>query len=401
LKKGFESLKKYEEMYFLDGCGTERYLVLKDSILAIHHGIEILFKEVLVKNNELLVFSEIDKKLKNAYVEKRQRSLESLFEADQSLHTVTYLEAIDRVQKICGHVITKNFSIKLNKLQEYRNQITHSEVLIEEAQINAVFEGLVDDVDTFFMDSIGDSYSTVTGYSQLKSNYNEYLEKLDENKNNIKKEALTKFLQAFRQCSISMGENEFKTISDINVATNLIKTLYDSNLRFGTDLYNGYCSGDVSEIKRVDGNRLSLFTKDNRAEYIFKFKSLLIYMPEVNSEFSPIMFFEADDDVLNESLKKNIKEDLYGRNTISGIYFIEEKRVEWDSEKINEFYYSADFDEYFVIPDHYRIEQFLSSGVFCFINVQMLNYGRMNTILHDFGKLPLKTIELQLRRASD
>jgi hypothetical protein len=398
LKKGFESLMYYEEMYLLDKSGSERYLVLKDAVLAIHHGIEILFKEVLVKNNEILVFSDIDKKLKNAFVEKRQRNLDSLFEADQSLHTVAFNEAIDRVQKVCGFAINNQFSEKLTKLQEYRNQITHSEVLIDEIHLNTVFEGLVDEIDTFFIGAIGEEYQTITGYSQLQDNYKEYLTKLDESKNKVKADAVGKFIQAFKDCSISMGENEVKTLTDIDTATKLLNTLYDSDLRFGADLYNGYCSGDVSTIKRVDENRFSLYTKDNRAEYIFRFKSLLIFMPKVDGEFSPIMFFEAGEDQIDESLEKYIEVDMFDRKSISGIFFVDENRAEWDTGNINEFYYQTDTDEYFVIPDHHRVEHFVSSGVFCFINVQMLNYGRMESILRDFGKYPLKNIEVQFRR---
>lgn len=398
LKKGFESLNSYEEMYLLDDSGHERYLVLKDAVLAIHHGIEILFKEVLVNSNEILVFSEIDKKLKNAFVIKRQRKLDSLFEADQSLHTVTFYEAIDRVQKVCGYEINKKFNEKLNKLQEYRNQITHSEVLIDEIQLNAVFEGLVDEIDIFFINAIGSDYTTITGYSQLQENYKNYLLKLDETKSKIKSEAIEKYLQAFVECSISMGENEVKTITDINIVTKLIDVLYGSNLRFGTDLYNGYCSGDVSKITRLEGGRFSLFTKDNRSEFIFKFKSLLIYFPKIEGEFSPIMFFEAADDEIDDSLESFIETDRFDRKSISGVYFSDENMIEWDSDKLNEFYYKADFDEYFVIPKHHRVEKFLTAGVFCFINVQMLNYGNMKSILQDFWKFPLKNIEVEFRR---
>ncbi|GMT41470.1 MAG: hypothetical protein IEMM0001_2205 [bacterium] len=172
LKKGFEYLKQYEEQYLLEKSGHERYFILKDAILSIHHGIEILFKEVLRKSNELLIYSDIDKSLKNAYVEKRQRKLDSLFETSQTLHTVTFREAIDRVQRICGHEINQHFSNKLHKIEDYRNQITHSEVALDEIEINETFDGLIDEVDIFFMKSIGTEYSTLTGYAQLKEKYN-------------------------------------------------------------------------------------------------------------------------------------------------------------------------------------------------------------------------------------
>ena len=399
LKKGFENLNIYEEMHLLDDKGTERFLVLKDAVLAIHHGIEILFKESLKRTNEILVFSEIDKRLKNAFVTKRQKNLDSLFEADPSIHTVTFEEAIDRVQKICGHKISKLFSYKLSKLQEYRNQITHSEVSIDEIELNLVFEGLVDEIDIFFTEAIGEDYATITGYSTLKKNYERYLKNLEKTKREIKKTALELYLKAFETCSISMGENEVKIVTDINTVTKLISIIFSSKLRFGTDLYNGYCSGDVSAIKRADDERFSLFTKDNNAEFIFKFKNLLIFMPKVSEDFSPILFFEADNDAVDPSLEKYTEEDMYNRKSITGIFFYDDKRTEWNGDKLNEFYSQSEYDEFFITPKHHRVEQFLSSGVFCFINIQMLNYGQMRKILRDFGNSSLKQIEIAFRRS--
>jgi uncharacterized protein YutE (UPF0331/DUF86 family) len=400
LKKGFEHLNNYEEMHLLDNKGNERFLVLKDAVLAIHHGIEILFKEALNRSNEILVFTEIDKRLKTAFVIKRQRNLDSLFEADPTLNTVTFQEAVDRVHKICGHKINESFIQKLDKLQIYRNQITHSEVSIDEIELNSVFEGLVDDIDIFFTGTIGEDYSTITGYSALKKNYEKYLQNLKKAKREIKKSAVEKFLEAFKKCSISMGENEVKTISDINLVTKLITTLYSSELRFGTDLYNGYCSGNVTVIKRLDNGRFSLFTEDNNAEYIFKFKNLLIFMPKVEEDFSPILFFEADNDNIDSSLEKYIEFDKYTeRKSISGVYFYDQDKIEWNSEKLNEFYLQSEYDEYFVTPKHHRVEHFLSSGVFCFINVQMLSYGQMGKVLRDFGTTSLKQIEVAFKRS--
>lgn len=399
LKKGFDHLNRYEEMFLIEESGTERFFVLKDAVLSIHHGIEILFKEALKESNELLVFSEIDKNLKKAFTQKRQNNFSSLFEANPNLHTVNFIEAIDRVQKICGYDIRENFYKKLLKLQGYRNQITHSEVLIDEIELNSVFEGLVDDIDIFFSDAIGEQYSTITGYSALKANYEEYLQSLEESKQEIKKNAIEKYLEAFKKCSISMGENEVKTLSDINVVTKLIDTLYNSELRFGTDLYNGFCSGNLNKIKRVDKNRFSLFTKDNNAEYIFKFKTMLIFMPKVGEDFSPIIFFESDEDKIDSSIEKFIEIDNYDRKVVSGIYFEDKNTVEWDPEKQNEYYMQEEYDEYFVARRHHTVRQFLSPGVFCFINVQLLNYGRMDKILRDFGVSTLKQIEVVFRKS--
>jgi len=95
LNKGFKSLKVYEEnLYLKTGVVTdkERFFQLKDAIIQIHHGIEILLKYILTKENELLVFSEINKYVKLALKEKRKRKLESIFQTSvkNRVHTVTF-----------------------------------------------------------------------------------------------------------------------------------------------------------------------------------------------------------------------------------------------------------------------------------------------------------------------
>jgi hypothetical protein len=397
LKKGFDHLKTYEEMYFIKKEGKERFYVLKDAVLNIHHGIEILLKQTLIETNEILVFSEIDRALKNAFHERKQKKLNSIFETSHSPHTVTLQEAVDRIQKICGHALNSKFQSKIEKLEHYRNQITHSAVFLEEAEINNVFSGLVDEIDVFFMNTLGAKYKTVTGYADFKQNYKTYLDKLNNTLKAVKGETTEKLIEAFTKCGISMGENEFKIIDDIDVATNLLDVVTNSKLSFGMDMYNGYCSGNVSKIKRISNNRFSIFAKDNYGEYRFKFKSLMLYMPSIESEFSPIIFLEADKCEIDKSLQKFAKQDYHGRTTIEGIYFNEEKRYEWDEETISEFYSRIEYDEYFTAPPHWHIEDFLDEGIFCFLNVQRLKYGNIQQFLRS-GK-SLKELEVILRKS--
>jgi hypothetical protein len=402
LQKGFNHLNTYEEMYILEKKGSERFLVLKDAVLAIHHGIEILFKDVLNRSNEILVFSEIDNKLKQAFAKKRQENFNSLFEADPTIRTVSFVEAIDRIQKICGYRIKESFRGKLNRLQGYRNQVMHSEVSINETELNSVFEGLVDDIDIFFSEAIGSEYYTVTGYSALKEYYQNYIDKIDKSKGGVKKIAIEKFLEAFDRCSISMGQREVKKISDINIATNLLDTLYKSRLKFGTDLYNLYCSGNVSSFKRIDKERFSMYAKDNGSEYIFKFKSLLIFMPSAMSKLSPILFFESDNDSVEPSNEKFVElDERTNRESISGVYFYDKKHIEWNGDKLNEFYMELNYNEFFIAPAYHRVEHFLSSGLFCFINVQMLEYGRNMKKIFDFNQNSSKEVEIFLRKVAN
>lgn len=399
LKKGFEKLHAYEEMLHIDRRGPERYFVLKDAVLAIHHGVEILFKEVLNRQNELLVFEGIDKQLKAAFVTKRQMGLESLFETNSKLRTVSFDEAIDRVQTICGYVLRNEFKSKLDRLQECRNQIIHSEVSVDEIHLNSIFEGLVDEIDVFFSQAIGREYSTITGYAQLQESYQRYLVSLDETKARINKmEAVGVFLKAIQACSLAMGENEVKTIENINTATKFVDILFGSTFRFGTDFYNGHCSGDI-RIKRHDEGHFCIQAKDIQWDYVFRFKSLLILMPGIEGDFSPILFFEAAEDVVDKSIRGYIQTDHGGRRYLEAIHFPDEGRTEWSLEKVREFHSRRLDDEDFHVPRFQRIEKYIDAGVFCFVNVKTLDYGRMNSLLSDYATMSLKEIALLFRKA--
>ncbi|MBD3907031.1 hypothetical protein NAL32_17915 [Chryseobacterium sp. Ch-15] len=81
LQKGYKNLIEYENLTFSENSdSTNRFFYLKDAILFVHHGIEILIKKILHNYNELLLFSQIDSHLKNAIIEKNKNNLNSVFE---------------------------------------------------------------------------------------------------------------------------------------------------------------------------------------------------------------------------------------------------------------------------------------------------------------------------------
>ena len=230
LIKGFENLKKYEEMFFVDRAGPNRFFTLKDAILNVHHGIEVLFKQILLNKNELLVFSDIDSTLKKSFKEKNQKKLQSIFQVDNSPHTVTLREAIDRLAAFCDIQLDNKLAIKINQLEKYRNQITHSAVFLSEEEINKTFDGLIDCIDTFFIKFLANEYTSITGYDNLKVAFNEYKVAAGNTENSIKNEAIEKLIVAFEKSGISMGQNSTKIITDIDIATQIINLIQQSNL---------------------------------------------------------------------------------------------------------------------------------------------------------------------------
>lgn len=405
LRKGYDFLRDYEiSLMEKSELGSEsiteedRYYLLKDAILAIHHGVEVLLKSILFEKSEYLVFTELNRHVQNAFIEKRNKKLDSVFETSlkDKIHTINYDESRTRVEAFCGFTIPKKLNQKLEDLQNYRNLITHSEINLNENDIAATFEDFLDVLDGFFFNAIGQKYKTLNGYSELQKNYEDYSKELLKRKLQLKKVVMDVFMHAFKQNSIGMGEHEVKIISDINIATSIIESLNKEKLIFGVDLYNGYCSGHVS-IRRINDTEFSFFTHDNNADFRFKFKRLLIYLPKIIEPTSPILFFESDDMKVESEWQQNIVADFHGRKVLSGLCYVEEGRETYDQSELYAFENKIEYDPDYIIPNYYRIEKFLSRGVFGFANVQGLKYGSVERILQKFKDRSLKDLEVSLR----
>ena len=213
LKKGYENLVLYEEEYFI-GCKNSkaRFFHLKDSILFIQHGVEILLKQILARESEYLLFSNLDESVKKAYKEVKQKKLNSVFESSlkNKIHTVSFSEAIERVKIISNISMDSRLEEKLHQLETYRNIIMHSEPHLDEVELNNTLEGLIDLLDSFFYKSIGVKYDTVSGYSQLIKNYNLFAELLHKKNLDFKAKVTEIFLAALKEADISIGLNEIK-----------------------------------------------------------------------------------------------------------------------------------------------------------------------------------------------
>lgn len=401
LRKGYESLNNYDNLLDSSGDELQKSFALKSAIIQTHHGIEILMKYILASQSEYLIFSNIDDNVKNAYKEKYQKGLNSVFETSviDKVHTVTYLEAFERLTNICNHKFPKNFAEKITKLNLFRNRLTHAEISIDNQEIVMLFNELIDQIDIYFFNQIGEKYKTLSGYSDLIKNYEKYTEWLKEQNKLLKAEAIDKLTNIFQKLQINMGVNEVKRIEDINLCTKFIEELYLTGFKFGTDLYNMTCSGDVSEIKRIDDKHFSLFCKDNNGEEIFKFKSIIIYNPEFDSNFSPIFIFEADDDDDITEAENLVKREEYskkGKYLIDGLKISTQDDIIIDCDQLHEMYYKIDNEP--IDFKFHHVCKYLSKCMFCMINIQGLNYGRFNELIAQEYNTDGAVFERKLRR---
>jgi hypothetical protein len=117
LWRGIEAYQKYAR--------TQDKWLLKEAIMFVHHGIELLMKEMLARHSEYLIFDDIGpdtvKKQKKA-----NREEIGIFYLPKPPKTATYLDAISRVEAfIQPQELDEALATRLYELNQLRNQLEH------------------------------------------------------------------------------------------------------------------------------------------------------------------------------------------------------------------------------------------------------------------------------------
>ena len=396
LKRGFSSYLKYGEIVKEKDTPTlEDYFVLKQAVLSTHHGVEILLKCILNKKSEFLIVDEIDSNYKEAYKEKNQNGYQSVFQTSkaQKIHTITYEEALSRVKYFGNNDLPEALEKKLKELNTVRNALTHAEVVIKDTDVEKIFDKLLLDLDVLFLRAIGSEYSTFYGYSEIKANYDNYMTFLSEHQMTIKKKALAALFSTQEKTEQYSGQNEVIYIEDSTIARKFLKSL-QTELDFGMDLFNGWCSGKT-KIKITEDGHVSFWTGDNKGDYIIKFKSMIICVPSITTNESPIIIFEADDDKVEPEYQDYVTHDY-----LEGLCIQSQPQViTYDPKEIYDFNMHCEYDEAFTIPPHYEIVRFLNRRIFGCVNIQGLSYWNFHKLLSKAENMTGAQVAEQLKES--
>lgn len=169
LTRGLSSFKSYED--------SKDEFELKESIMFLHHGIELLFKQYLIeKASESLIYSKIDKSVTQKLIDAKKKGVK-VFDLPNPPNTATYLEVINRSMAFTDNqFLTEQLSSWLTELNKIRNNIEHYAIDVSLESIEKLIQNLRQPIINLFQDSIKDFDSQQLGktWKEVDSRISEY-----------------------------------------------------------------------------------------------------------------------------------------------------------------------------------------------------------------------------------
>ncbi|ELF6207573.1 hypothetical protein RNI54_004426 [Pseudomonas putida] len=377
LTKGYEHLSKYEQLLNEGSSDKIRFLQLKDSVLSIQHGIEILFKYILKCENELFIYKDISA-LGPAFIARRENKISELWEQPK-VQTISFKDSIERLEEMCGVVFETKFRKRLLQVEGWRNSIIHSAIILNEQQVSSELQNLMHSLDELFGHRMGREYIEAQGKVDLERAYR--LAGLADAgpKNEIKRKAIEGLIAALKANSIKVsGAPSVFKVDKPDQAFSILESIQNNGIVFGCDLINGHCSGKASVTSMDNNGFVSIYTDDNKCVYTFKLSSIVVYIPKLDDEFSPLIYIYADRSPTIGKLPYQMSDADY---TLQRGLISSDGNTTWEKPEITEFWNDWETSDA-LIPEKEDIFRFLSKGPVCFMNIQQLEYGRAQTILH-------------------
>ncbi len=396
LRKGYQHLNEHEKLELAGAQDKEKFSALKDSILNIQHGVEILFKHLLITHNEFLLYTDISR-LKEAYRSKAKGEITELYEAE-GVHTVTFKESIERLRDICGLQINETLKKKLLKVESWRNKITHSAAIITDDHVAKTLLDHLFSLDELLAPVLGEQYFKGQGRTELDRTYNLTKKIYGELENKIKAQSIEALISALRSAQIkNIYSPGVMIIEDLKQAHSFLLHLQnDGKLNFSCDVVNGHTSGHAIVTKDLEKNIMTIYTKDNEVGYKFSFAGLVVYIPEIKNNVSPLIFLFSKK-IKHKGTTPVIDSDE-NWTIQKGIVFDENGSEDWTEET-----YDKSLEESYgecepVLSSHKDAVRILSSGLAIYMNVRKLSYSSSHNFFNSTEELSATTFAYQLTK---
>jgi hypothetical protein len=145
LDNGADSLRSaYENVEAFKGVAEGGQHRIKDAVIFLNHGVELLLKYILKQRSPALMFEKIEHYLK-AKQELRKRGTEgeeTVFSVNQNLKTVSLLEALNRVEFLCDIEVPGKLKSTVHYVNKIRNSFMHYEVELGEVETGKLVTNL-------------------------------------------------------------------------------------------------------------------------------------------------------------------------------------------------------------------------------------------------------------------
>ncbi|ASU98578.1 MULTISPECIES: hypothetical protein [Bacillus subtilis group] len=169
LENGADSLKSaYENLEILKEIAEGGEHRLKDAVIFLNHGVELLLKYILKQRSPALMFEKIEPYLKAKQdLKKTKDNHKTVFDIDKNLRTVSLLEALKRIEYLCDVEIPENLNSTILYVNKIRNNFMHYEVELDDKETESLvtklqvcyeeavefLESHIEDLDDYIQDS--------------------------------------------------------------------------------------------------------------------------------------------------------------------------------------------------------------------------------------------------------
>ncbi|WP_077314540.1 type I restriction endonuclease subunit R [Vibrio palustris] len=143
LKRGFEMWTQWEE--------SEDAWLLKEAVIWVHHGIELVLKQLLVQTNEFLVFQDVNKAVERLGILRNKRGMKNagildLFDHDDKVMSVGFRSLIERAAITLSISELEEGGVlrsKIDRLTRYRNKIVHFSLELDVIEVSSLLSDLL------------------------------------------------------------------------------------------------------------------------------------------------------------------------------------------------------------------------------------------------------------------